>query len=463
MKNGTFQFLSGSMDLGSTPLTLGAGDTFTLGAGSTFVNTGSLSIDPGSTFVINGGTFSAGSVSLNGGSFDFTSGQLNLTNSDLVIGTGGLLGNNVTLDATRQISVSGNAVVESGATLSLNGGTLAVDALTIAAGGTLTGQGIFSGTTIAVNGNLNLTGNTDILSGGVVTGDFFTAGGTGLISIADGTTTRFYSAVFVNGEGITVGAGGEAIYYGYVGGSGTLGGAGTHRAAGTVGPGNSPGLLTVENDFVFENTATLMVEINGLPRGPGDNDPGYDAMNIGGDAWLDGTLDVGVLNGFAPSAGNSFDILSAMVVHGTFDATVLPTLGNNLRWEVQYLLNEGGMDTVRLSVETIPIPDADADGVADTSDNCSLVSNPTQLDADGDGYGNICDADINNSGTVTTADFGLLRSVLGQPASFSATAAAADMNGSGTVTTADFGLLRARLGTAPGPSGLACAGTVPCP
>jgi hypothetical protein len=37
------------------------------------------------------------------------------------------------------------------------------------------------------------------------------------------------------------------------------------------------------------------------------------------------------------------------------------------------------------------------------------------------------------------------------------------MNGSGTVTTADFGLLRARLGTVPGPSGLTCAGTVPCP
>ncbi len=97
-------------------------------------------------------------------------------------------------------------------------------------------------------------------------------------------------------------------------------------------------------------------------------------------------------------------------------------------------------------------PDEDGDGVAFPIDNCTQLPNPTQLDADGDGYGNICDADINNSGTVTTADFGLLRSVLGQPASFSPTAAAADMNGSGTVTTADFGLLRARLGTAPGPS-----------
>jgi hypothetical protein len=98
--------------------------------------------------------------------------------------------------------------------------------------------------------------------------------------------------------------------------------------------------------------------------------------------------------------------------------------------------------------------DTDSDGFTDGVDNCTLVANPSQLDSDGDGYGNICDGDINNSGTVTTADFGLLRSVLGQPALFNPTAAAADMNGSGTVTTADFGLLRARLGTAPGPSGL---------
>ncbi len=109
------------------------------------------------------------------------------------------------------------------------------------------------------------------------------------------------------------------------------------------------------------------------------------------------------------------------------------------------------------------MPDADGDGVPDVSDNCTLIANQTQLDSDSDGYGNICDPDLNNSGTVTTADFGLLRSVLGRPASFSAAAAAADLNGSGTVTTADFGLLRARLGVAPGPSGLACAGTIPCP
>jgi hypothetical protein len=41
---------------------------------------------------------------------------------------------------------------------------------------------------------------------------------------------------------------------------------------------------------------------------------------------------------------------------------------------------------------TVPlVPDADGDGVADASDNCPLVANPTQADRDGDGIGDACD------------------------------------------------------------------------
>jgi hypothetical protein len=107
------------------------------------------------------------------------------------------------------------------------------------------------------------------------------------------------------------------------------------------------------------------------------------------------------------------------------------------------------------TVLTIPgPPDADGDGVADSADNCTLQANPSQLDADSDGYGNLCDADLNNSALVTTADFAILRSVLNQSAGSSAIAAAADLNGSGLVTTADFAILRSRLNFPPGPSGL---------
>ena len=99
-------------------------------------------------------------------------------------------------------------------------------------------------------------------------------------------------------------------------------------------------------------------------------------------------------------------------------------------------------------------PDTDGDGVADPVDNCTDQSNPDQRDSNSDGYGNLCDADLNNSGLVTTADYAILRSVLNQSASASATAADADLNGSGTVTAADFAILRAGINKPPGPSGL---------
>jgi hypothetical protein len=41
-------------------------------------------------------------------------------------------------------------------------------------------------------------------------------------------------------------------------------------------------------------------------------------------------------------------------------------------------------------------PDKDSDGVPDSTDNCTLVPNPGQVDSDGDGLGNTCDPDLDN-------------------------------------------------------------------
>jgi hypothetical protein len=83
--------------------------------------------------------------------------------------------------------------------------------------------------------------------------------------------------------------------------------------------------------------------------------------------------------------------------------------------------------------------DDDGDTVPCYADNCLLVPNGApaqppgalvaQCDTDQDGYGNACDPDVNNDGAV------------GNP---------------------DYAPITSNFAGAPGPSGLPCAGTIPC-
>ncbi|MBW2421797.1 MAG: trypsin-like serine protease, partial [Deltaproteobacteria bacterium] len=109
------------------------------------------------------------------------------------------------------------------------------------------------------------------------------------------------------------------------------------------------------------------------------------------------------------------------------------------------------------------LPDGDSDGVGDPNDNCSLVANPSQLDTNADGYGNICDPDLNNDGAVGLPDINGFRSAFGASAGDPAFDPDADFNGDGATGIPDFNLFRAYFGGTPGPSGLTCAGTIPCP
>lgn len=97
--------------------------------------------------------------------------------------------------------------------------------------------------------------------------------------------------------------------------------------------------------------------------------------------------------------------------------------------------------------------DSDRDGIDNELDNCQLAANANQRDTDGDGYGNLCDGDLDNNGLVNVVDLRLLRSVFGSEVPHDRPLAYhADLNGDGRVDGADFALQRAALRLPPGPA-----------
>ncbi len=101
-----------------------------------------------------------------------------------------------------------------------------------------------------------------------------------------------------------------------------------------------------------------------------------------------------------------------------------------------------------------PGSDLDGDGLLDEADNCTLIVNPDQRDTDEDGYGNACDADLNDDCLVNFGDLAAL-----QAGFFPVTGVEdADFNGDGFVNFADLAVMKATFFSGdepgPGPSGL---------
>ncbi|MFK8015713.1 MAG: thrombospondin type 3 repeat-containing protein, partial [Gammaproteobacteria bacterium] len=92
--------------------------------------------------------------------------------------------------------------------------------------------------------------------------------------------------------------------------------------------------------------------------------------------------------------------------------------------------------------------DSDGDGIADAADNCAMLFNANQRDSNADGFGNACDADLNNDGMVNATDLGLLR------LAFFSVDSDADSNGDGIVNTVDLGAMRSQFFAPPGPSSI---------
>lgn len=101
-----------------------------------------------------------------------------------------------------------------------------------------------------------------------------------------------------------------------------------------------------------------------------------------------------------------------------------------------------------------PLSDFDLDTIVNGSDNCSGDANVMQIDTNGDGFGNVCDADLNDDCMVNSQDLGLLRTAFfGAPGTGNWNPDA-DFNSDNAVNAIDLGSMKQRFFLFPGPSGV---------
>jgi len=219
--------------------------------------------------------------------------QANAANTS---GTAGVIFGTTTLSNNATLEVVNNGVGASVTQLTLG----AVGETGGARGLTKTGDG-----QLLLNANNTYSGATVVSAGSLIIGAGGSVGSSSVLDVASGATLDV-SAV----------TGGFAVVGGQtLRGSGTI--VGNTTVNGALQPGNSPGLLTFNNDLTLGGAAVTTMEINGA----GVRGTAFDAIDVVGLLTYGGnlTLSMGTTFGFG---SYSFDLFEGSTT-GSFDTVTL--------------------------------------------------------------------------------------------------------------------------------------------
>ena len=371
--NSTFTNLaSGSVTIGASGLLLNeasaisvlnpgssitstAPNAFQIPSGSVYARSVNLSLP---SLLISGGTLnqdtnvvvpvineSAGTWQLN---LPVAATTYNLTNGDLrganlalnnfnwlggALYATGAASNTVTVASA--LNISGNTAKTLTYLTTQPGRNLINNGIATWSGASITGQG---GATFLNNGTLTVTNDTSLAWGGsgatpalVNVGTFTKSGGSGVASysstaITNGGTFNYNSGSLAVGGMFVQTNGNSFLGTNFTASSNVRIEAGTLTGKGSVAgyvynngifnPGASPGWVSAAS---YTNTAaaTFRVELGGVGLA-GTN---YDQVRLAGPNSLNGTIDIALVSGFIPSAGNQFTVMVHTARSGIFTFT----------------------------------------------------------------------------------------------------------------------------------------------
>jgi hypothetical protein len=371
--------LASGMDLNDGGLlTVTNGATLKTGALSTNADAG------GQILISNGSLVKASSVSIEG-----PNGQLSLTNSAISV-TGGVhvccgdvgssfdalnsrvtIGGSVDLSSPQGLSggfAATNSTVKIGGDLKdtgdlFLGAGFSFDTSMVRVGGNVLlnqkAAGEISASNLLVQKDIQLTASGEALThcpdlcpqlemtnGSKVTAD-------GLLN-SNGSLTLDSSSTLTVKHGFTQ-SGGTSVIDGslHLGSpgmdleGGTLSGTGTIfsnlKSSGVVSPGDAMGTLSITRNFTQTTSGTLLEQVGWLGGTEASS------LDVFGKAGLGGTLDIMLASGYLPKPGDSFTLLTASSVNGTFTAYDGLSIGSGLDWVVFYDPHD-----VRVVAEAVP-------------------------------------------------------------------------------------------------------------
>jgi hypothetical protein len=244
--------------------------------GVLFNNNGQVQIDTGNLVLaaggVSGGSFTPGPMP-DTPVLEFRGGTQRLTASSSINGALPVVFSGGDIEVAGAYSITGTTSVSGNATVNfLNTAAPASSGPFSNAGGTVT---LGTGSTLNVSGNYTQTSGTTNLNGATLT-----AAGAN-VSILGGTlaaTGTITAATFTNGGVLDLGS--------------------------PFFPGDTPGTLTVNGNYVQTGTGTLDIKIGGPAAGSQ-----FDQLRVNGDATLNGTLTVRLIDGYSPAAPATFQIL----------------------------------------------------------------------------------------------------------------------------------------------------------